>query len=135
MYQQLTIVGNVGSDVEQRYTPAGVAVTTFSVAVNRTWNNAAGEKQEKTTWYRVTVWRALAEVVAKYVTKGMQVLVVADDIESRAFTDKAGENRSSLEVTATTVLFLGSRGDSQASGVAQSAPRTQETGVDEDIPF
>ena len=53
MYAQLTIVGNVGQDPEMRFTPSGLPVSNFSVAVNRTWTNAAGEKQEQVTWFQV----------------------------------------------------------------------------------
>ena len=50
MYQRVVIVGNVGKDAEMRYTPSGVPVTSFSMAVNRRWTSASGEQQEKTTW-------------------------------------------------------------------------------------
>ena len=50
MYQQLTLVGNLGSTPEMRYTPSGVAVTSFRLAVNRKWTSSEGEQKEKTTW-------------------------------------------------------------------------------------
>jgi single-strand DNA-binding protein len=129
MYQQLIILGNVGSSVEQRFTPSGVAVTTFSLAVNRRWNNADGQAQEKTTWYRVTCWRKLAETVAQYVVKGQQVLVIGEEVEARAFTDKAGENRASLEVTAREVRFLSKR------EAGETAERVEPEDGGSDIPF
>ena len=64
MYEQLTIVGNLGKDPEQRYTASGVAVTTFPVAVNRKWTNQDGTPGEETTWFRVTAWRKLAETLS-----------------------------------------------------------------------
>ena len=57
MYQQITIVGNLGQDPEMRYTASGVPVTSFSVAVSKRWTGQDGQKQEKTTWFRVTAWR------------------------------------------------------------------------------
>ena len=54
MYQQLTLIGNLGNDPEMRYTPSGVAVTSFSLAVSRSWTGKDGQRQEKTIWFRVT---------------------------------------------------------------------------------
>ena len=53
MYQQITLIANLGRDPEMRYTPSGVAVTSFSVAVNRSWTGQDGQRQDKTTWFRV----------------------------------------------------------------------------------
>lgn len=112
MYNKHILVGNVGSAPEMKYTPSGIAVTTFSLAVNKKWKNGDGQMQKKTTWWRVTVWRQQAETVSQYVTKGMHVLVEGEDVESRAFTDKQGNNRASLEITATSVRFMDSKRDS-----------------------
>lgn len=114
MHAQLTIIGNVGRTPELRYTNDGIAVTSINVAVNKKWTNADNEKQEKTTWYRVSCWRRTAEVVAQYVKKGNLVHVIADDLKATAYTDDAGNVRASLDCTAQTVTFL-------------SSPRTDET--------
>lgn len=114
MYQQITIVGNVGRDPELRYTPQGIAVCDFSVAVNRRVGSGE-DAREETTWFRVTVWRNQAEVVSKYLKKGRQVLVVGD-VQASAYLDKAGQPAATLEVTAQTVRFIGSRDDSEGGG-------------------
>ena len=75
MYQNLIIVGNLGRDPEMRYTPDGTPVTNFSVATNRKWTNSDGSQGEETVWFRVTVWRRMAEVCNQYLSKGRQVLV------------------------------------------------------------
>lgn len=136
MFQQLTILGRVGS-IEQRFTPSGVPVTTMSVAVNRTWNDANGQRQEKTTWFRITCWRTLAEVVGQYVTKGQTVLVVGELEDARAYTDKAGEQRASLEVTAQTVKFIGSRDSSDSAPQKTQAAQGNAAGTftEDDVPF
>lgn len=111
MYQYTVIVGNVGRDPELRYTPSGVAVCDFSLAVNRVWTDRnTNEQHEKTTWFRVTCWRGLAETVSQYVTKGRQVLVTGE-VDASAWTDNEGNPRASLELTAQTVKFLGRRDD------------------------
>ena len=100
MYQSITIVGNVGDTPEMRYTPSGVAVTNFSVAVNRKWTTEGGEPQEKTTWFRVVSWRRLAELCAEYLSKGRQVMVIGEMEEPSVYTAKDGTQRASLNVTA-----------------------------------
>ncbi len=136
MFQKTLVVGHLGQDPQMRYTPTGVPVTSFSVATTRRWSNANGEQQEKTTWFRVTCWRKLAELAAQYLQKGRLVLVEGD-VDAQAFTDKQGNLRASLELTATTVRFLGSRAEAGEGG-APGAPGS--TGEDfpvheDDIPF
>ena len=147
MYQQITLVGNLGRDPEMRYTPSGVAVTSFSVAVNRSWTGQDGQRQDRTTWFRISAWRRLAETCNQYLTKGQRVLVVGELEEPSTWTDREGNTRASLEVTARTVRFMNTRAESEAmagewsqSG-GQGAPASggQEAdamaGGEEDIPF
>ena len=122
MYQQITIIGNVGRDPEMHYTQGGVAVCDFSVAVNKRYTTADGEKREEVTWFRVTCWRQLAEVVGKYLTKGKQIMVVGE-VSGSAYIAKDGSPAASLEITANTVKFLGHK-DEDATAPAPSAPAT-----------
>jgi len=136
MYQQITLVGNLGSDPEMRYTPSGVPVTSFSLAVNKSWTGQDGQRQEKTTWFRITTWRKQAETVSQYLTKGRQVLVIGEVEEARPWTDRDGNQRASLEVTAQLVRFIGSRGDGSGGSHDAPVPETPPEGVGEaDIPF
>ena len=66
MYQQITLIGNLGADPEMRYTPNGLPVTSFRMAVSRNWTGQDGQRQEKTVWFRVTAWRKLAETASQY---------------------------------------------------------------------
>jgi single-strand DNA-binding protein len=133
MYQKTIVVGHLGRDPEMRYTPSGVPVTSFSVATTRKWSSANGEQQEKTTWFRVTCWRKLAELTAQYLKKGRLVLVEGD-VDASAFTDREGNARASLELTATNIKFLGGRGDGE--GVPGAAGGGDDFPVHEDeIPF
>ena len=128
MYQKTIVVGHLGRDPEMRYTQSGVPVTSFSVATTRKWSSASGEQQEKTTWFRVTCWRKLAELTAQYLKKGRLVLVEGD-IEASAFTDREGNARASLELTATNIKFLGGRGEGGegGGGAAPAAARTSRS--------
>lgn len=131
MFTQITLVGNVGNDPELRYTPAGMAVCNFSLAVNRSWGKG-DEKKEETTWWKVAVWGAQAESVNQYVTKGKQVLVVGSRVKVEAYLKKDGTPGASIEITADNVRFLGGGGGHQASD--EDYPG-HDTKVSEDIPF
>jgi len=118
MYQKVIIAGNLGGEVDLRYTPQGTPVCNFSVATNESWTSD-GEQQERTTWFRVTCWRRLAEICGQYLSKGRQVLVEGrmnpdpDTGGPRIWTGNDGEPRASYEVTAMTVKFLGGRDSAQ----------------------
>ena len=147
MYQQITIVGNLGRDPEMRYLPSGVAVTSFSVATSRSWTGQDGQRQEKTVWFRISAWERLAETCNQYLTKGQRVLVVGEVEEPSTWTDQSGNTRASLEVRARTVRFLNTRAESEAlaAGMGQSGgqgapmgdgPDAEPApGGEEDIPF
>ncbi len=132
MFQQTLVVGRVGRDPELRFTPGGVPVTNFSVAVDRRWTDASGQVQEKVTWFRVVCWRKLAEVVAEYAKKGQRILVVGE-IDAYAWTDRDGSPRASLELTADRVRFLGDREASDEGKAPVEGAREEPAG--EDLPF
>ncbi len=111
-YQKIIIVGNLGRDPEMRYTPDGTPVTNFSVATNRRWTQADGSSGEETTWFRVTAWDRQAEIAAKYLHRGRQVMVEGclhpDKATGspRIWTGRDGEVRTSYEITAGRIIFL-----------------------------
>jgi single-strand DNA-binding protein len=133
MFNQVILIGNIGNDIELRYTPSGVAACNFRMGVGKKWKNDSGEAQEKTVWVSVSCWRKTAELVAEYCKKGMRVQVVGELEDSRAFTDKVGNNRASTEVTASNVLFL-SRSDDSGN---QSSSEIKNHNADDkgEIPF
>jgi len=115
-WSQTIIIGNVGRDVNLRYTQSGVPVADFSVAVTRRFGGRdGGERQEKTTWYRVTCWRNLAEIASQFVRKGTQVMVVGT-VEASAYLDKSGQPAATIELTADNFQMLGSRQDAERGG-------------------
>ncbi len=107
MYQKLIIIGNLGSNPEQRFTPSGDPVTSFSVATSR---KIKGESE--TTWFRVTVWGKQAESCNTYLSKGSKVLVEGRlKAEPNVYQRKDGTWASSYELTAETVRFLTPKGE------------------------
>ncbi len=138
MFHTIIIVGNVGRDPEMRYTPSGQAVTSFSVATSRQYNNQQGQQVKETIWFRVSAWGKQAEVVSQYLKKGSKVLVEgrlnADPNTGgpRTFQRQDGTTGTSFEVTAQTVRFLTPKGG-EAGGPGEEAP---EAGAgDTEIPF
>ena len=114
-----TLIGNLGNDPEVRSTTGGNRVATFSLATSRSWNDAAGSKQEKTEWHRCVVWNTkssqLADIVEKYVKKGDK-LFVEGRIEYRQWQDKDGQTRYSTEINVRELIMLGSRGGGGGGG-------------------
>src|SRR5690242_194235 len=127
---KVILIGHLGRDAETKFTPAGVAVTKFSVATNRRWKDQqTGEWKEETDWANVVLWRQ--ENLANYLTKGKQVYVEGR-LQTRSYDDKDGKMVYSTEVVADDVILLsggdrGERGGAQAGGGEewdQSAPRS-----------
>jgi len=135
VYQQIIVVGNLGRDPEMRYTPGGTPVTNMSVAVNRKWTDKEGEKHERTTWFRVTAWRRLAETCNQYLAKGRLVMVVGEMQEPKVWQGQDGEWHSSLNVTARMVKFLGGRKDADSGSRAPAGEGAAAAGEEEEIPF
>lgn len=145
-FNKIIIIGNLGRDPELRYTPQGDAVCDFSVAVNDRKRDKAGDYQDVVTWYRVTLWRKMAENASKYLTKGKQVYIEGR-LQLEEWQDRDGNNRYTLNVNATDMHFLGgSRGEEMGSdsdnvedytrsSSAASDSNETSTPADDDIPF
>lgn len=122
------IIGNVGKDPTMKYTQSGVPVCDFSVAVTERFGGKDGaEKQERTTWFKVTCWRNLAEIANQYVRKGSQIYVQGK-VNVSAYMDKAGQAAASLELTADSFQLLGSRGENSSRADEPAIPQ-------EEVPF
>jgi len=123
---KVILVGNLGSDPEMRYTPDGKAVTSFRVATNHRYTTSAGETREETDWFRVSVWGKPAEQCNQFLSKGRQVYVEGR-LHARNWEGQDGQMRTSLEVNADRVLFLGKREPSSLPEEGDIEP--------EDLPF
>jgi single-strand DNA-binding protein len=143
-YHTVILVGNLGRDPEMRYTPAGQAVTNFSIAVNDDYTNNNGERVKRTIWVRVSAWGKQAENCNQYLKKGSKVLVEgrltadANTGGPRIWTKQDGTTGTSFEVSAQTVRFLSTRGETAESGAgaASGADEAMAPAGDEgDIPF
>lgn len=121
---KVILIGHLGRDSETRFTPAGAAKTTFSVATNRRWKDQqTGEWKEETDWHNIVLWRQ--ENVANYLLKGVQVYVEGR-LQTRNYEDKDGKKVYITEVVADNVILLGGRGagaEGMEPSQTASAPR------------
>jgi len=106
MYHQLTIAGYLGKDPEQRFTPSGKGVVSFSVATTRKYTGGDGQIVQETMWVKVNVWGKQGENCNQYLHKGSAVLVVGElKAEPYAYI-KDDEPKAGYEMTARDVKFL-----------------------------
>lgn len=153
---KVILLGHLGKDAETKFTPSGVAKTSFTLATNRRWKDQqSGEWKEITDWHNVVLWRS--ENLSNYLLKGKQVYVEGR-LENRSWEDKEGQKRYITEVVADDVILLGGRGggdaptgggdydqrpvsmprSAQRQSPAPSAPAHDDFGqgvTDDDVPF
>lgn len=116
------IMGRLTADPELRTTPNGISVTSFSVAVDRSYQRAGEERQ--TDFINVVAWRNTAEFVSRYFRKG-SMIAVQGSIQTRNYEDRNGNKRTAFEIVADNVSFCGSKSESGTTGgapVRQAAP-------------
>ncbi|NLD84134.1 MAG: single-stranded DNA-binding protein [Clostridiales bacterium] len=126
------LIGNLTRDPELRTTQTGVSVCSFTIAVNRRRYNNAEEGQPEADFFRITAWRQLGEICAKYLAKGRKVSVVGS-VSVSTYTGNDGQPRASLEVQADDVEFLTPKGESGGDAgayapAAPAAPRSSGAG-------
>ena len=111
-YNRTILLGNLTKDPDLTYTPAGKAVCKFTLAINSSHKNKAGEKVENADFIPVTVWDKQAETVGEWLSKGKSCLVEGR-LKQERWTTKENENRSRLVVVANAVRFLGGKSDNK----------------------
>jgi single-strand DNA-binding protein len=115
------LIGNLTRDPELRYLPSGQAVATFTLAMNRVYTAGTGERKEDTSFIRIVVWARRAEVCNEYLRKGSPAFVEGR-LQSRTWEAQDGTKRSSIEVVANNVQFLGRGGARDSSAEAIQLP-------------
>lgn len=137
----VTVSGRLTRDVELRYTETGKKVASFSIAVNRSYQNASGEWVEEVSFVDIVVWNKLAEKCAERCRKGIPV-IVEGSLRTRSFTDRDNNNRKVTEVLGMRVHVLEKTAEhtssyspstNQGSSSSNSDFEPQET--EDDIPF
>jgi len=114
---KVMIIGNLGRDPEMRYTPNGTPVTSFSVAVGRSWTTPDGERKEATEWFNVVSWRDLAEICNQYLRKGGRVYIEGS-LQTRSWEDQSGQRHFRTELVADQMIMLDGKTTCRARGVS-----------------
>lgn len=119
---KVLLIGNLTKDPELRYTPNGTAVTNLRIAVNRKFKDRSGELKEDTCFITVTAWDKQAEICNQYLQKGRAVFVEGI-LQSRSWETGDGQKRSTIDVRAERIQFLGgTRADGQG-GLGDATPK------------
>ncbi len=123
-FNKVILMGNLTRDPETRTTPSGQSVTSFTVAVNRTWRNQSGESQESVSYIDCVAWGKPGEVIAQYLQKG-RALLVSGRLDQRSWEDKeSGQKRSKVEVIVEDFNFVDSRGST--TDVPDKSPKSSK---------
>jgi single-strand DNA-binding protein len=118
---RVQLIGYLGRDPEARYTAKGTKYATFSVAVDRRWKSAEGEKRESTDWFFVNAWGKLADICLQYLTKG-RLVFIEGRLQTDRWEDNKGETHYRTTVIAQTLQLLDRRPEE---------PETAETPVED----
>ena len=149
-FNKVILGGRLTADPELKQTQSGIAVVSFSIAVNRRFTRNSGQQTE-TDFFNVTAWRQTAEFVSRYFKKGSSICVVGT-IQNNKWTDQQGATRYRTDIVADEVMFVDSRSESgnafggdesdafggstpSFSTPAGAAPKFEEIKTDDDLPF
>jgi len=139
---KVIIIGNLGNDPEVKYMSNGDAVANISIATSKSWKDKnTGEKQERTEWHRIVLYRRLGEIAGEYLTKGSKCYIEGE-LQTRSWEDKDGVKKYTTEIIANNMQMLDKKSDSDNStGAAPPIPKKtpyNKDGVDQfndDIPW
>lgn len=141
MYNKVFLIGNLTRDPELRYTPSGIPVARFAIAVNRfRRKDAGGENNQDVDFINIVAWRRLAEICGEFLKKGRPV-AVEGRLQIRSFKSKNGEMRSMTEVVVDNMQMLGRKSDSSQSLSDSAGPQPNQAEIDQtnsaegEIPF
>lgn len=136
---KVILIGNLGKDPEVRTLESGAKVANFSLATTEYYKKN-NERQQMTEWHNIVLWRGLAEVAEKYLSKGDQVYIEGR-IRTRSWDDKEGNKRYTTEIFGDNMTMLSNRGNNQTNEPGaeptQQRPAEQPSApeVDDDLPF
>lgn len=140
---KVILVGRLGQDPEVRFTQGGTAVANLRIATDETWKDQSGERQQRTEWHTVVLWRRLAEICGQYLSKG-RLVYIEGKLQTRSWQDREGNKRYSTEVQADNMVMLGGRSEEghaapaahPAAAAQPAAAAASDSGAsDDDIPF
>lgn len=142
---KVMLIGNLGKDPEVKTLDNGAKIATFPLATSETYKDKEGNRQTRTEWHNMVLWRGLADIAESYLHKGSQVYLEGR-LSTRKWEDKEGNTRYTTEVIGDNLVLLSRANDQQQGGMGASAdgfnapasrPAIEEMGggADDDLPF
>jgi single-strand DNA-binding protein len=125
---KVILVGNLGRDPEVRYMPNGEAVCNFSIATTDSWKDKNGQKQERTEWHNIVMYRKLAEIAGEYLKKGRPVYVEGR-LQTRKWQTRGGQDRYTTEIIADQMQMLGGRDSGGSNASYDDMNQDQDAGA------
>jgi len=126
---RVTLIGNMTRDPELRSLPTGKSVATFSVATNRVWTDANGQKQKQAEFHNIVMWGKLAEIANQYLRKGRKVYVEGR-LQTRDWTGQDGVKKYRTEIVADNMIMLdGGRGAGDGASTVSTSGGSADGGV------
>lgn len=134
-FAKIIILGNLGKDVELRYTSNGLAVGNFSIASTEGVKNKDGDWENQTTWFKCTVWGKQAETCAKNLEKGSQAFVEGS-LREEKWTDRDGNEKITLVVNVSDVRFLNNKKEmNEPNEPEEKDTKVKSKTKNDDVPF
>jgi len=130
---RVSLIGNVTATPEIKETPSGQKVASFSLATNRTYKDASGEKQDQAEYHNIVVWGKLADITEQYITKGKK-LYIEGRIQTRSWETDSGK-RYKTEIVGESLLMLSGGENPPATKSTQASPAIADEIFIDDIPF
>lgn len=130
---KVQLIGNLGRDPELKYTSAGVAVATFSIATSDSWKDQEGNTQERTEWHNIVAWRKLAEICGEWLKKGKRVYIEGK-LQTRSY-EKDGVKKYTTEIVADQLIMLDGAPKASAGGDAEAVSSDAAPAKEDDLPF
>lgn len=132
---KVILIGNLGRDPEVRTLESGAKVANFSLATTESYRNREGERVEHTEWHNLVLWRGLAEIAEKYLSKGNSIYVEGR-IRARSYEDKDKVKKYITEIQVDNLNMLGGRRDNNAPAAENGQAEANATeAASDDLPF
>ena len=131
---KVILIGFLGEAPELKFSSQGKPIGTFSLAVNERWKDAEGARRERVEWFRIVCFGRLAEICGEYLSRGRHVYVEGK-LQSRKWTDREGEKRTTVEVVANQMRILDRAPKNGSGAKAAESPKAEEPVDESDNPF
>ena len=134
MLNKVMLIGNLGAEVDLRYTQSGAPVASFRVATTERWKGQDGQMQEQAEWHSIVAWKRLAEICGEHLRKGSRVYIEGR-LQTRKWQDQNGNARYTTEIVAREMQMLSPKGESRQEETSREEWKEPPPMGDDSVPF